>query len=137
MPSLTFVASFQAISATGAVPVACDIYPDTLLMDTDDVRRRITTRTKAVMPVHYASNPCNMDALMEIAKEHNLRIVEDAAHAFGSYYKGKKIEHRKGGAKDGADAVAGAVHNCMIEEGWGSMETWVGGDSGRIGKDAK
>lgn len=45
-------------------------------------------------------------------------------------YKGRKIEHRKGGAKDGADAVAGAVHNCMVEEGWGSMEVWVGGDSG-------
>ena len=91
VPSLTFVASFQAISATGATPVPCDIYPDTLLMDIDDVRRRITARTKAVMPVHYAGNPCNMYALMEIARGYNIRIVEDAAHALGSYYRGRKI----------------------------------------------
>jgi dTDP-4-amino-4,6-dideoxygalactose transaminase len=91
VPSLTFIGSFQAISATGATPVPCDIYADTLLMDIDDVRRRITPRTKAVMPVHYAGNPCNMGALMEMKKEYGIRIVEDAAHALGSYYKGKKI----------------------------------------------
>jgi dTDP-4-amino-4,6-dideoxygalactose transaminase len=91
VPSLTFVGSFQAISATGATPVPSDIYPDTLLMDIDDVRRKITARTKAVMPVHYAGNPCNMDALMEIGKGQNIRIVEDAAHALGSCYQGKKI----------------------------------------------
>jgi len=91
VPSLTFVSSFQAISATGATPVPCDIYPDTLLMDIDDVRRRITARTKAIMPVHYTGNPCNMDALIKINKEYNIRIVEDAAHALGSYYQGRKI----------------------------------------------
>ncbi len=90
-PSLTFVGSFQAVSATGATPVSCEIYPATLLMDIDDVRRRITTRTKAIMPVHYAGNPCNMDALMRIGEEYNIRIVEDAAHALGSYYQGRKI----------------------------------------------
>lgn len=91
VPSLTFVSSFQAISATGATPVPCDIYPDTLLMDIDDAQRRITSRTKAIMPVHYTGNPCNMNALMTISKEHNARIVEDAAHALGSYYQGRKI----------------------------------------------
>lgn len=91
VPSLTFVASFQAISMTGATPVACEVHPDTLLMDLEDARRRITKRTKAIMPVHYAGNPCDMDALLEIKKDYGIRIVEDAAHAFGSYYNGKKI----------------------------------------------
>ena len=91
VPSLTFVASFQAISATGAKPVSCDIHPDTLLMDVGDVERRLSAKTKAVMPVHYAGNPCDMDALCELRDRHGFRIVEDAAHAFGSTYKGKKI----------------------------------------------
>jgi dTDP-4-amino-4,6-dideoxygalactose transaminase len=90
-PSLTFIGAFQAISATGATPVPVDVYPDTLLINIEDVKRKITPRTKAIMPVHYAGNPCNLDALAEIAKEHKIRIIEDAAHAFGSYYKGKKI----------------------------------------------
>ncbi len=91
VPSLTFIGSFQAISATGATPVPGDIYPDTLLMDIDDARSKITKRTKAIMPIHYTGNPCHMDALIKIAEEYNVRIVEDAAHAFGSSYKGRKI----------------------------------------------
>jgi perosamine synthetase len=90
-PSLTFVGAFQAISATGATPVPVDIYPDTLLIDIEDVKRKITPRTKAIMPVHYTGNPCDIDALTKIAGEYKLRIIEDAAHAFGSYYKGRKI----------------------------------------------
>jgi perosamine synthetase len=90
-PSLTFVGAFQAISATGATPVPVEIYPDTLLIDIEDVKRKITPRTKAIMPVHYAGNPCDIDALTKIAGEHKLRIIEDAAHAFGSFYKGRKI----------------------------------------------
>lgn len=91
VPSLTFVASFQAISATGATPVACDVHPNSLLLDIKDARSRITERTKAIMPVHYAGNPCDMDALMQIREEYGIRIVEDAAHALGSCYRGKKI----------------------------------------------
>ncbi len=90
-PSLTFIGAFQAISATGATPVPVDIYPDTLLVDIEDVKRKITSRTKAMMPVHYAGNPCDIDSLAKIAAEHRLRIIEDAAHAFGSYYKERKI----------------------------------------------
>src|SRR4030042_1344194 len=90
-PSLTFIGAFQAISATGATPVPVDIFPDTLLVDIDDVKRKITPRTKAIMPLHYAGNPCHLAALTKIAQEHNLRIIEDAAHAFGSLYKSKKI----------------------------------------------
>ena len=91
LPSLTFVASFQAISATGATPVACDIFPDTLLLDIEDVKRKITENTRAIMPVHYAGNPCDIDALLELKESHGIRVVEDAAHAFGSTYKGRKI----------------------------------------------
>lgn len=91
VPSLTYIGSFQAISATGATPVPCDVYPDTLLINIDDVRERITPKTKAIMPIHYAGNPCDIDALITIIKEFNLRLVEDAAHAFGSIYKGQKI----------------------------------------------
>src|SRR5207249_8268581 len=63
VPSLTFVGSFQAISATGAVPVACDVDPDRLLIDIDEVRRRITARTRAIMPVHYTGQACDMDEI--------------------------------------------------------------------------
>ena len=91
IPSLTYVASFQAVSATGATPIACDIDPDTLLIDLDDMCQRITRRTKAIMPVHYVGNPCDMGTLLEIKEKTGIRIVEDAAHAFGSLYKGHKI----------------------------------------------
>jgi dTDP-4-amino-4,6-dideoxygalactose transaminase len=91
VPSLTFVASFQAISATGAKPVACDVYPDTLLMNMEDMQRKITRKTKAIMPVHYCGNPCNMDSLTKIWKQSGIRIVEDAAHALGGTYNSNKI----------------------------------------------
>ena len=91
VPSLTFVACFQAVSATGATPIPCDVYPGTLLIDIEDVERKITSNTRAIMPVHYTGNPCNMDALLEISKRRGIRIIEDAAHAFGSLYNGKLI----------------------------------------------
>ncbi len=91
VPSLTFVGAFQAVSATGAVAVPCDVHLDTLLIDLDDVERRMTSRTRAIMPVHYAGNPCDLDRLHEIAKRAGVRVVEDAAHAFGSSYNGRKI----------------------------------------------
>lgn len=89
--SLTFIASFQAISATGAVPVACEVYPETVTLDLKDAGQRITPRTKAVMPVHYASNPGDLEAIYEFAQRHDLRVIEDAAHAFGCTYQGRKI----------------------------------------------
>jgi dTDP-4-amino-4,6-dideoxygalactose transaminase len=91
VPSLTFVASFQPISAIGAVPVACDVCESNALLDLADAEKRITSRTKAIMPVHYASYPGNLQAIYEFAKKHNLRVVEDAAHAFGCVYKDKRI----------------------------------------------
>jgi len=91
VPSFTFLSSFQAISAAGAIPISCDIYEDSLTIDLEDAEKRITSKTKAIMPVHYASNPANIEKLYEFAKKYNLRVIEDAAHAFGCNYKGKKI----------------------------------------------
>ena len=89
--SLTFLASFSAISAAGAVPVACEVLPETLTIDLEDARRRITPATKGIMPVHYASNPGDLDAIYAFAGEHGLRVIEDAAHAFGCTYNGRAI----------------------------------------------
>lgn len=89
--SLTFLATFQAISAARAVPVACEVIPETLTIDLADAKRRLTKRTKAIMPVHYASNPGDLDAIYVFAKEYGLRVIEDAAHAFGCTYRGRKI----------------------------------------------
>ena len=91
VPSLTFCASIQVITALKAIPVFCEVEPNTLNIDVEDVKRRITSKTKAIMPVHYCGNACDMDTLLAIGKENNIIIVEDAAHAFGSSYKGKKI----------------------------------------------
>jgi dTDP-4-amino-4,6-dideoxygalactose transaminase len=91
VPSLTFCAAVQAIIALRAIPVFCEIDPATLNLDPSDVRRRVTRRTKAIMPVHYCGNACDMDSLLAIGNEYRVHIVEDAAHAFGSSYKGRKI----------------------------------------------
>ena len=91
MPSFTFAATAQAAEMCGCRIVFCDVYPDTFLMDIEDVKRKITDKTKAIIPVHYAGRPCDMDALLQIKEETGIRIIEDAAHAFGSQYKGKKI----------------------------------------------
>jgi len=91
VPSLTFAASVQVILAVGATPVFCESAEDTLLMDIDDVERRVTDRTKAVMPVHYAGQPCDMDRLLAVAARQGFVVIEDAAHAFGSTSQGRPI----------------------------------------------
>jgi dTDP-4-amino-4,6-dideoxygalactose transaminase len=91
VPSLTYLASFQAISATGATPVACDIDPHTCCLDPEDAAARITARTKAVMPVHYASGQGDLDGVYALASKHGLRVVEDAAHAFGCVWNGCRV----------------------------------------------
>lgn len=88
--SLTYVASFQAISATGAIPVACDVNRETLTIDLSDAEKRLTSKTRAIMPVHYSGGVGNLFEVHEFAKAHNLRIIEDAAHAFGTTYGGKR-----------------------------------------------
>jgi perosamine synthetase len=91
VPSITFIACFQAISATGAKPVACDIEHDTLLINLDDVKKRITKRTKAIMAVHYAGSTCNISDLLQFKERYGLHIIEDAAHAIGSKWEGHMV----------------------------------------------
>lgn len=91
MPSFTFVATAQAVEMCGGKIVFCEVHQDTFLMDVEDVKKKITDKTRAIMPVHYAGRPCDMDALLKIHDETGIRIIEDAAHAFGSEYKGRKI----------------------------------------------
>ncbi len=91
VPSLTFVASFQAIAATGASPIACDVLADSCTLDVADAHRRLTDRTRAVMPVHYAGGVGTLDQVYSFARDKGLRVVEDAAHAFGTLHHGKPV----------------------------------------------
>jgi len=91
IPTITYVASFQAVSAAGAIPVPCDVLPDTCTLDVADARRRITSRTRAVMPVHYASGAGSLEETYLLAERHGLRVIEDAAHAFGCCWKGHRV----------------------------------------------
>ena len=91
MPSYTFCSTANAFVLQGAVPVFVDIRPDTLNIDEKLIEQAITKRTKAIVPVHYAGVACNMDAILDIAKRHNLIVIEDAAQAFDSKYKGKQL----------------------------------------------
>ena len=89
--SLTYVSSFQAISASNAVPVCCDVNINTGTISIDDAKNRVTNKTKVIMPVHYASNPEGIDDVYSFAKSNKIRVIEDAAHAFGCLFQGKKI----------------------------------------------
>ena len=91
VPSITYVASFQVISATGAKPIACDIDGDNGFIDLEDAKKRINKKTKVIMPVHYASNAQEMKNVYRFAKKHQLRVVEDAAHSFGSFNGNKRV----------------------------------------------
>jgi dTDP-4-amino-4,6-dideoxygalactose transaminase len=88
---MTFAATVSMIVRGGGKPVLADIDPDTLNIDTEMIRGKITERTRAIVPVHFAGQPCDMDALFTLAKEFNLRVIEDAAHAVGTEYKGQRI----------------------------------------------
>jgi perosamine synthetase len=86
VPTLTYIASVNAIAYTGATPVFVDSLHCTWQMDPDDVRRKITGRTRAILAVHLYGHPCDMAALCAIAKEHDLLLIEDCAESFGSLY---------------------------------------------------
>jgi UDP-4-amino-4,6-dideoxy-N-acetyl-beta-L-altrosamine transaminase len=88
---ITFVASSNCVLYCGAKPVFADINPDTYNIDPIDVRKKITNKTKAIIAVHFTGQPCEMSELQKIAKEYNLLLIEDAAHALGADYKGKRI----------------------------------------------
>lgn len=90
VPAYTYVATAISVTAVGAIPVIADI-DETLTLDPEDVERKISKYTKAIIPVHMQGMPSNMDAIMEIAKKHNLYVLEDACQAIGGEYKGKKL----------------------------------------------
>ncbi|MFC2125630.1 DegT/DnrJ/EryC1/StrS family aminotransferase [Bacteroidota bacterium] len=90
-PAITFLSTITYPLQIGAKVVLADIDPVTLNIDPEDIERKITDRTKVIMPVHIGGYPCDMEAIMKIAKEHDLMVVEDSAHAFGAFYKGKAV----------------------------------------------
>lgn len=89
VPPYTFVATATAVLKVNAIPVFADIDIETANIDLRDVKKKITPKTKAIIPVHFAGLPCDMDLLGDIARRHNLRIIEDACHSWGSEWKGK------------------------------------------------
>lgn len=91
VPTMTFAATAEVVTYFKAKPVLIDCLPTTLNMDPELIERAITPRTKAVIPVHFAGQPCEMGSILEIARRHDLRVIEDAAHAFPASYKGKAI----------------------------------------------
>ena len=91
VPALTYVASFQAISGAGAIPIACDVNEKTLFIDVEDARNKITKRTKAIMPVYYGGGYGDVDGIAELARVSDIRVIDDSAHAFGSKRNGSLI----------------------------------------------
>jgi dTDP-4-amino-4,6-dideoxygalactose transaminase len=91
VPSITYLSSFQAISATGAKPVLVDVTENRVFIDLRDAEYRISEKTKAIMPVHYASDSQEMYTVYTFAKKYGLRVIEDAAHSFGSIRNGKIV----------------------------------------------
>ncbi|MBN1687622.1 MAG: DegT/DnrJ/EryC1/StrS family aminotransferase [Candidatus Omnitrophica bacterium] len=90
VPPLTFVSTVTAAVYNQATPVYVDVDPDTLCMDPADLEKKITKKTKAIIPVHYGGHPCDMDRILAIAKAKNIPVLEDCAHTGGAYYKNKQ-----------------------------------------------
>lgn len=91
VPPYTFIATASTVLEANCVPVFVDIHPDTYNLDPAKIEQAITRRTRAIIPVHFAGLACDMDAIMSIAGRHNLTVIEDAAHAHGGEYKGRKL----------------------------------------------
>lgn len=91
LPTTTFTATAEAVIYTGARPVLVDVDSATMNIDLEDAARRLTAMTKAIIPVHLAGQPCDMEQLHTLARDHNLRVIEDAAHALPSKYRGRNI----------------------------------------------
>ena len=90
-PSITYWASVLQVFSLGATVVFADIDPDTLCIDPNQIEQHISPRTKAIMVVHYMGHPADMDPIMEIARRHNLKVIEDVSHAQGGRYKGRML----------------------------------------------
>ena len=91
LPSLTFIATAHAVVEGGLRPVFVDVEEDTLNIDIEDLKAKITSKTKGIIPVHFAGRPCRIREISEIAEDHGLWVMDDASHACGSTYDGKKI----------------------------------------------
>jgi perosamine synthetase len=91
VPDLTFVATANAVIHSGAVPVFADVGIDDMNISVDSIKENLTSKTKAILPVHLAGNPCNMQEIMKVAHSNNLHVVEDCAHAIGAKYKEKHV----------------------------------------------
>jgi len=91
VPSLTFVSTVNAIKQNGGIPIFVDVDPITLCMDPFKIKKLITKRTKVILPVHFGGMPCDLEKIHSICKTYKLKMVEDAAHATGSFYKKKRI----------------------------------------------
>ena len=91
LPAMTFTASAEVVRYFGAMPVLIDIDRETHLMNVSMIESKITSKTRVIIPVHYAGQPADMDEIVQIARKHNLFVVEDAAHSLPAWYKGNKI----------------------------------------------
>ena len=91
LPSLSFISTAHCIIENGGIPIFVDIEPDTLCIDPKKIKQVISKDTVAILPVHFGGMPCNLNEIRKIAKSHNLHIIEDAAHAVGTKFNGKKI----------------------------------------------
>lgn len=114
VPSLTFISTAHAVSYCGARPVFVDILPDTLNLDVRDADLKVRPRTRAIIPVHYGGLPCRMDEIWQLADEHRLAVIEDAAHACGAAYHGTRV----GGLRSDATCFSfHAVKNLACGDG--------------------
>ncbi|NWF49556.1 MAG: DegT/DnrJ/EryC1/StrS family aminotransferase [Ignavibacteriaceae bacterium] len=91
VPTMTFPATAEIVCYFGAKPVIIDVDYDTLNLTAEGIEKAITPKTRALIPVHYGGQPCDIDEILEIARRYNLKVLEDAAHSLPAYYKGKKI----------------------------------------------
>ena len=91
IPDMTFIATSSAVILSGGIPVLADIKKDDLTISPESIERSVTKKTKAIIVVHFAGTPCNMDRIKKIARKNNLKIVEDCAHAIGTFYKKRHV----------------------------------------------
>ncbi|MGC9327304.1 MAG: DegT/DnrJ/EryC1/StrS family aminotransferase, partial [Candidatus Hinthialibacter sp.] len=125
VPTISFISTAHAVRYCGARIVFADVDAETLCIHTDDVRRKINARTKAIIPVHYGGHPCDMDGLQEAAGERGVTIIEDAAHACGAMYKDQWI----GGLSPLTCFSFHAVKNLTCGEGgavFTNEDAWAG-----------
>ncbi|MDP6776903.1 MAG: DegT/DnrJ/EryC1/StrS family aminotransferase [Candidatus Latescibacteria bacterium] len=153
VPSVTFIASSDAIVLAGGVPVFVDVVPDTYQSDPDAVEAAITDRTRAILVVHYAGYPCDLDRIAEVARRHDLPVVEDCAHAQGTEWRGRKVgatvtcgtfsfqQSKSLTAGEGGIVITNdadlaerlwAVHNCGRPHGVGRYEHHIVGGNLRL-----